>query len=109
MKGINLIIFLVLIVGGILLQVFLSKRENKWLGLILPGLTFLYSILMVLSIVTFSYMEPGGGLNPGIIFPIIGVFLMGNIPTFVLLIIYMVCREKFNKKKEMDKMNIQDL
>lgn len=109
MNVVNLIIFLILVVGGILLQIFLSSRENKWLGLILPGLTFLYSLLIVLNIGTFSYLEPNGSVSAGIIFPIIVTFLIGNIPTFVLLGIYMACREKFKKEKEIDKMNIQDL
>ena len=36
-----LIVFVVLIVGGVLLQIFLSRRKSKWPGLILPLLTFL--------------------------------------------------------------------
>ena len=36
-----LIVFLVLIVGGVALQIFLSRRKSKWPGLILPLLTAL--------------------------------------------------------------------
>ena len=46
----SLLILLLLVVGGVLLQIFLSRRENKWLGLVLPLLTFLMSLLNVLSI-----------------------------------------------------------
>ena len=31
-----LIIFLAVVIGVIWLQIFLSKKDNKWLGLILP-------------------------------------------------------------------------
>jgi hypothetical protein len=33
------------------LQVFLSKRESKWLGLILPFITLCFSLLFVLNMV----------------------------------------------------------
>ena len=43
--GFRTIIFLLaLLVGVPLLQIFLSRRESKWPGLILPLLTFLYSL-----------------------------------------------------------------
>lgn len=40
----NIIILLIIIVGGIFLQIFLSKKENKWLGLILPIITLTFSL-----------------------------------------------------------------
>ena len=36
-----LIIFLAVVIGVIWLQIFLSKKDNKWLGLILPIVAFL--------------------------------------------------------------------
>ena len=45
---------LVFVVGGILLQIFLSKRERKWPGLVLPLLSLLYSLLMACSAVAYS-------------------------------------------------------
>ena len=44
-----LVFFAILMVGGVLLQIFLSKRESKWPGLVLPGVCFLYSLVMVLN------------------------------------------------------------
>lgn len=44
-----------------------------------------------------------------IIFQNIIVFLLCNISTIILIAIYLACREKFKKNKEIDKMNIQDL
>lgn len=43
-------IILSILTGGILLQTFLSKKESKWLDLILPGITYAFSLLMVFSI-----------------------------------------------------------
>ena len=95
------ILLLALLVGLPLLQIFLSKRESRWPGLILPLLTFLYSLVMALSAVAYA-----GGIPWG---PILASLLLGNIPTVILLAIYAACREKGRKKKAVDRMNIQDL
>ena len=92
---------LVFAAGGILLQIFLSKRESKWPGLILPLLSFLYSLVMALSAVAYN-----GGIPWG---PILASLILGNIPTVILLAIYFACREKFRKRSELDKMHINDL
>ena len=97
----TVIVLLVLVVGGILLQIFLSRRQSRWPGLVLPGLTFLYSLLMVLGAVAFNGEIPWG--------PILACLLLGNIPTIVLLAIYWAAREKFRVQSQMDKMKINDL
>lgn len=89
------------LIGLVVLQVFLSKRESKWPGLILPLLSFLYSLVMALSAVAYN-----GGIPWG---PILASLILGNIPTVILLAIYFACREKFRKRSELDKMNISDL
>lgn len=96
-----LVFLLVFMVGGILLQIFLSKRESKWPGLILPLLTFLYSLVMALSAVAYNGGIPWGA--------ILASLILGNIPTVILLAIYFACREKFRKRSELDKMSIDDL
>lgn len=45
---------LVIFLGFIRLQIFLSSGKNKWLGFILPGLCVLTSFIMVGSLVVFS-------------------------------------------------------
>ena len=100
--GFRTIIFLLaLLVGVPLLQIFLSRRESKWPGLILPLLAFLYSLVMALSAAAYN-----GGIPWG---PILASLLLGNIPTVILLAIYAACREKFRKRSELDKMQIKDL
>lgn len=97
-------LFLILLAGVILLQIFLSKRESRWPGLVLPILCFLYGLLYPLNMVA-----PSDGISAGFVLQMIFVWLLGNIPTIVLLVIYFVCREKFRRRKQVDKMNIQDL
>lgn len=98
----NILLVLVFGVGAILLQIFLSRRQSRWLGLILPALTLLYSLVMVLNVANTGDLA-SALLAMGI------TFLLGNLPTLILLVIYAACREKYRKKKQMEKMDIQDL
>ena len=87
--------------GSILLQIFLSKQKNKWLGLVLPAL-----YLIVAFIGSFGLM-----IYDGQILPILIVFFILSIPVVILLLIHFAIRGKMNgsHKDELDKMNIQDL
>lgn len=101
---VTLFLLLFLALAGILLQIFLSNRENKWLGLILPAVCFLRSLFLVLNVGVFDRMSPGE------IFVQVGsVFVLTNIPTVVLLGIYFGFQRKFKRRAELDKMNVQDL
>lgn len=82
------------------LQVFLSKRKNKWLGLILPMIGVLFSIMIL---ITGPVIEGLSVLERNLLS--IMILFVYNIPTIVLVAIYFACREKFKKKKEIDKMN----
>ncbi len=157
-------IFLFLIIGiplfivaPIILQVILSKRENKFVGLIIPIIQFAFSIVIVLSFLfssamfvsydndvdtTVSYSEvyddatiseylddeydeyddadvdetldygdaqTGSSTGISVLPSVIILFLLTNIPTTISLIIYFVNRKGKPKKKQLDKLNIQDL
>lgn len=96
-----------LLSGGLVvyLQIYFSKMESKWIGLILPGLTLIYSIILVLNIA-----EPPVDLSISKrIVMILSVFLTSNIPTIILFAIYSVVRQKLKRQSEIDKMNIKDL
>ena len=101
-----MLFLLIFVAGGILLQIFLSKRESKWPGLILPLLPFLYSLLMACSAVAYSAVAYSEKIIWG---PILTSLILGNIPTVILLAIYAACREKRRKCVELDKMQISDL
>lgn len=92
---------LVFAVGGVLLQIFLARRESKWPGLVLPLLTFLYALLMACSAVAYNGGFPWGA--------VLASLVLGNLPTAVLLAIYCSCREKRKRRDDVEKMNIQDL
>lgn len=95
---------LLFIVGVILLQIFLSKRESKWAGLVLPIISFLIALLYPLMMAA-----PAEGMTAGFIVQMVMAWLLANIPTAVLLAIYFGCREKKRRNKQLEKMNIQDL
>ena len=100
----TILMFIIMVAGPIVLQLFLSRKENKWLGLILPALNVIISIMAVLGMAFFekpSIFE--------IIIQVLMLLLISNIPTAILIAIYFACREKLKKNKEIDKMNIHDL
>lgn len=45
------------------LQVWLCRRKTRWLGLILPGLSFLFSLLLVFSVGAFGLINQGGSVG----------------------------------------------
>lgn len=117
--------------GVILLQIYLSKKKNKWVGLIVPIITLCISLIAVFSIAAFTTMTttpqvidenemviqeaaPENTAQPiqsasSLIFMIGSVFLLYNIPTAVLLAINFGCREKQRQRKALEKMQAQDL
>ena len=135
------VVALPMILGGVILQVYLSRLKIKWLGLILPGCTVWLSLIaaMIMS-VTAMIMFPAGDFTEtwarvvmtddatgetvfeerlefnimsqptgAAILPPIMTFLLFNIPTAVLLVIYVVCRAGLAKNRETEKTGISDL
>ncbi len=101
------LIVLLFIAGVIALQIFLSKQENKWLGLILPIISFLVSLIYPLNMAV-PVVNIGVEMVNVVLSLLLGL-LIANIPTYILLAIYYACRGKYRKRKQLDKMNIQDL
>lgn len=97
-----LVVFLVFIVGGVFLQIFLSRRESRWPGLVLPLLTFLWSLLGPLNVMD------TGSVSQNVL-TVLVTLLAGNIPTLLLLAIYWAVREKRRVKDQIDKMKIDEL
>ncbi len=83
-----LLIFLLFVAGMIMLQIFLSKKENKWPGLVMPIIAFLFGLLYPLNMVA-----PSTGVTAGFVFQVILVWLLGNIPTIILLEFSMITPE----------------
>ena len=124
------LVFLVAIpVGAIFLQIYLSKKDSKLLGLILPIVALSISLLVVMGMAVF--VQPGtitvtdlidGELVttvitegsdreeiPGAIGAMIYTFVFMNIPTIILLIIYKAVRGSKNRNRAVEKMSLQDL
>ena len=98
-----LLILAAIVCGGICLQIFLSKRESKLPGLILPAVSVIASLLTVANLAV-------TGMSAGeAVLTVLQVLLIGNLPTLVLAGIYIACRKKLQKNKNVEKMNIQDL
>lgn len=98
------IILLLFLCGILLLQIFLSRRESRWPGLVLPLFAFLTSLIYPLSMAA-----PMDGGTAGFIASVLLVWLLGNLPTAILLAVYFSCRGKERQRKEMEKLNLQDL
>ncbi len=97
-----LVFLLVFLVGGIFLQIFLSKRESRWPGLVLPLLAFLQSLLLPLNLLD------SGSVSQNILMVLV-TLLAGNIPTLVLLATYWAVRDKRRVRDQLDKMKIDEL
>ncbi|HKL11379.1 MAG TPA: hypothetical protein VJ990_08025 [Clostridia bacterium] len=83
------------------LQVFLSLRKNRWLGLILP-------MIYAFAVLALVFGNPLA--NSGIIL-ILTIVVYILIPVGINLLIYFACRRRVKEKSEseIEKMNIQDL
>lgn len=105
-----LIITLVLFAGAIFLQIYLSKKENRWLGLILPIIYVVPPAGLILTFVLRLLANKGGSgiVGSTLILPFCLVIVFA-IPAIVLFIIYKTIRAPRKNEKEIDKMNIQDL
>jgi hypothetical protein len=76
--GLKTLTILLLFIGTIILQIFLSRIESKWLGYILPGM-----YLVLAFIVSTGFM-----IYDGNIMSIIYGFLVLSIPSMILFVLY---------------------
>ncbi|MBS4176967.1 hypothetical protein [Lederbergia citrea] len=116
----TILLLAVFITGAIFLQIFLSKKENKWPGLVLPAITLFFSILAVLGLTfympaTLTEQSFKIILNAvqipkvATLLAAIYIVILYNIPTAILLGIYYTCRDKLKRNREIEKMSVQDL
>lgn len=93
---------LALFAGMIVLQFYLSKRNTRWYGLILPVLAFLAAGAIGIANMANSFQT-------NFFFSDLIGYLFMNIPAIILLVIFIKCREKIDTNAEINKMNIQDI
>lgn len=99
---IGLLFALVPLVLLFVLQVYLSKMEKDWPGLVLPILSGSFSLLSTLALLLAAVR---GSM---IISVILGIILI-NVPTVIYILIYLNVHKKQRPQNEIDKMTIQDL
>lgn len=98
----NIETYLIFVTGILLgsgLQIFLSRRKDKILGLILPIIAFLRSLNTIFNLSEWDLSR----------IEILRPFILVNIPTIIFIIIYILCRKRIQRNKEIEKMNIKDL
>ena len=105
MSILYIIILVIILVALSIIEIFLSKNKVKWLGLILPLISFIFALVYgcgrVISdleankanIRVISDLEA----NIGIILKDFVLLFAFNIPTAIFLIIYFNCRKKIDK------------
>lgn len=134
MNALLSIVILLAIVGGIIfLQIYLSKQPNPWFGLIFPFVSFLISIFILLGIAAFSTMttteyQSSTEIEANSFTPsddnthvknvtstptdyrfIVFTFMITNIPTLILILIYVIQRRHIKAQNQLERMSIQDL
>ena len=111
MNPIRWFVILALIAAVCALEVFLAKRKSRWPGLVMPVLWFVYILLMTVAAVAGyarAYGEPLP-LSAGLVWSALLSLVQANIPTYVLLAVYFFCRSGRRRRKQLDKMQVQDL
>jgi len=92
----QMILSIVLILVLIAVQAMLAKRPRLWPGLLLPGASFLYSL--VAAWYTYANSLPEEALPMAF-----AVIFMSNIPTVFFLIIFLKLRHDGKNKDESQK------
>ena len=103
------------VVGVIMMQMFLSRKENKWLGLVSPIISFGVNLLYILmgvwiaNRVGITMLYSGTGEEYNFTWFAVQLFFRNSIATVILLILYALCRGKRHKQRYLAKMSVQDL
>ncbi|HIQ87421.1 MAG TPA: hypothetical protein IAD33_08040 [Candidatus Scatomorpha gallistercoris] len=97
------LLLVLLMIGAVVLEMYLSRKPSRWPGLILPAIAFLISLIYPLSMVNL------GGSTSTLVTQELLVWLLANIPTAILLAIYASGRGRARRMREQDKMRAQDL
>ena len=88
----RLILFILLMAGVVLLEMYLAHKPGRWPGLVLPIVSFLISLIYPLSITNLGDMSAA----------------IAQAVT-VLLAIYFAARRRVRRTREQNRMSAQDL
>ena len=98
---IMLFLLLALLIALYLAERRLARCDARWPGLVLPGIGFVWTLSIPLNLTAAPTAEA--------IVAMLLVWLQANIPTVVLLAVYGMERQKLAHRRQLEKMNIQDL
>ena len=116
-----LLLLLAFAVVALVLQVFLSKSQRKWPGLIMPVLWVGFSAITPVRILVAgpdarSFIGAINGVEvvhtpsmASIVGEAVLMFVLLNVITGILIAIYLICRRRQNKERALLKMSVQDL
>ena len=86
----------------------LAGKENKWIGLIIPAVSLVFSLFSCWTMYRFLLTNPEA--QPVFIQSMVSlVFMFANIPTVIYLVLYLIGRLRLRKKNQLRKMDITDL
>lgn len=87
-----------------LIEYFLARLESPWPGRVLMFLTLAVSVIFTVIVLYYTQATLGG-----LFLILVGMLLALNIPTLAAFLVYRRVRKRLDEKKDVDKMNIQDL
>ena len=97
----NVIIGLIVFALAVVLQVYLSQKEDKRLGLILPVLGLVFAAIRIFTISVTASTTVGQVLGSGL-----STFLLSSVPAIVLITIYIWFRGKIKQNEELENINL---
>lgn len=99
LAAVNSVITILILFVPLILQILICKYIKGRAGLILPGLSFIISIIYMLNIV-----DDGNWWMA-----VLTTLTLANIPTIIYYLIYRYYDKKEKQKDELDKMKIMDM
>ena len=82
------------------LELKLAGKENKWVGLIIPGVSLIFSIFSCVTMYRFLITNPEA--QPVFIQSMVVLtFMFANIPTVIYFVMYIIGRLKMRKKNQL--------
>lgn len=97
--AVNSVIAILFLVLPLIGQILICKYTKGRAGLILPGISFIISIIYILNIV-----DDGNWWMA-----VLTTMVIANIPTIIYYLIYRYYDNKEKQKDELDKMEIMDM
>lgn len=107
-EGPDIPVILILMAAAIVVETFLAQKKDMWVGLILPGLWLLQTLVrLIVRMIQVSSYSSVFAMGKALVL----AFAVENIPTLILLAVYGLCRlsKGWRARRQLDKTRIEDL